>query len=453
MRIELLNDFGKTDEFCRGPNLRYLASCFRSFSCVSATTDLPAVAPDKILIFCLAATGSNLLNLLPVAKEAQRRGLLGGIVTGEAVERTNPGAFKEFPVVVSERDLCRRVGMKFLPGSLARAIKRLNRIVRWLNVRHDHSALRVRQNFGAYLKLMVQAERSQIIWRRLLSQWKPSSILTTSDFYPFEFHLIAEAKKLGIPSAILQHGEPNDVVVWPTYADTFLAWGKSYEEQLIKRGAPEERVKITGMPSSDAWFNRAKPAGTDSKKTQGGCLVLSHTQDRIEDAELFERFGQCLKETIEKTPSVKWKIKLHPSEDDTFYRETGLSALTQVEILPRNISLEESVLGSDVVCTIRSTAGLQAMMLQKPVVVLDLARTAPVTWPLQGGGIYAKCANDFSTLVNQLVSDQAVLHSLLEQQQAFLGLKFAHRGNATAAVVDCLTIQKRKTGTHPSPLQ
>ena len=444
LRIELLNDFGKVDEFSRGPNKRHLAACIRSNLTRKRKPNMPPVVRHKPVIFFPAASSSNLQNLLPVAREAKRRNLLGGIVLGEAVQRGDLRVFDEFPAVVHERDLGGQIGIGFLPQSFQRAVRRLKWMIAWLR-RHDaHCAKRVRQNYGSYLRLMVTAERAQITCRDLLSTWQPSGILSTSDFYPFEFQFIWQARKLGIPTSILQHGEPNDVVVWPTYADSFLAWGESYREQFLKRGAAADRLHVTGMPASDALFLHSEAkAGTAPEASHPVCLVLSHTQDRIEDSVTFEEFGRCLADTIRLIPGIKWRIKLHPSEDNSFYRERGLTNLAQVEVLPREVSLEQAVNESAVVCTIRSTAGLQAMMLQKPVIVLDLIKQAapPVTWPLQGGGVFAKDAEEFRMEVNRLVSDDKFLDSVLTNQRQFLDLKFAHRGKAAAAVVDYLQAQ------------
>ena len=239
LRIELLNDFGKLDEFSRGPNLRHLAACFRSFLRDGKRENIPPAIPHKPVIFFPATSGSNLLNLLPVAQEARRRDLLGGIVTAAAVQRGDPETFKEFAAVVSERTLNAQLGLGFLAGSFQRAGWRLRRLLSWLQQRDAHCALRVRQNYGAYLRMMINAERARIVCRDLLLAWQPSCILSTSDFYPFEFQFIWQARKLGIPTSLLQHGEPNDVVLWPTYAETFLAWGESYREKIRSRRAPD----------------------------------------------------------------------------------------------------------------------------------------------------------------------------------------------------------------------
>jgi hypothetical protein len=204
------------------------------------------------------------------------------------------------------------------------------------------------------------------------------------------------------------------------------------------------------MPASDDLFLRAdQPANLVKNGMSPSCLVFSHTQDRIEEAALFEDFGRCLVETIRSTPGVKWRIRLHPAEDDSFYRELEISRFQNVEISARDISLEQAVEAASVVCTIRSTAGLQAMMLQKPLIVLNLASLSgpPVAWPIHGGGLYAKNADEFGKNLARLISDETFRCSLLASQSAFLDKTFANRGRAAATIVDYLEEQTAARAT------
>jgi hypothetical protein len=393
------------------------------------------------MILIPATSGSNLLNLLPVAQDARRRGILGGIVAGESFQKTGSTVLDEFEHVVSETDLRSLVGVGFLSKSLARAAGRLKRLINNLNVYNPACARRIKQNYGSYIRSMVVSEGMGLAYRQLFSMWQPSFVLSTSDFWPAEFQCCWQAKRRGIPTAILQHGVMSDVSVWPTYHDTFLAWGETFREQLLAQGATTERIRVLGMPASDDLFARSKLAANKTTKGEAPvCLVFSHTQDRIEESALFEEFGQCLAETIRSTPGVKWKIKLHPAEDDSFYHERGISKLEQLEILPRHISLEQAVEDATVACTIRSTAGMQAMMLQKPLIVLNLSSLAgqPVTWPTQGGGIYIKTAVEFKKALERLTNDKDYVCSLLTSQDEFLNKTFANKGSAACAIVDFL---------------
>lgn len=439
LRIALLNDFGKTDAYGKGDNFKQLFASLKAFQPLRRKASLCQPPRGKAMILFPGASGSNLLNLLPVAEEARRQGVLGGIVAGENFQTVKSAALDGFDNVVSENSLRSLAGAGFLPGSLLRAGRRLQRLIKMIARHNPHCAKRVRQNYGSYVRLMLLSEGMGLAYQKLLAHWRPSVILSTSDFWPAEFQCCWQARKLGIPTAILQHGVINDMCVWPTYHDFFLAWGDSFRDQLLGHGATNDRVRVLGMPGSDNLFTRAKH--TEDKLDQAPvCLILSHTQDRVEEAALFEEFGQCLIEAIRSMPAVKWMIRLHPSEDDSFYRERGISSLAGVEIVRREISLEQSVDEASVVCTIRSTAGMQAMMLQKPLLVLDLAALSspPVAWPAQGGGLYVKTAEEIKKVLGQLSADKTFARSLLASQDAFLNKTFASRGKAAVAITNFL---------------
>ena len=439
LRIALLNDFGKADDFGKGANFRQLAACLKSFLPFRKRAPIVQAPPGKPMILIPATTGSNLANLLPVAKEAWRRGLLGGIVAGESFQKTRSEALAGFEHVVSETALRSLVGIGFLPKSLARASRRLKWLIEQLNQHDPHCAKLVKQNYGSYIRLMVLSEGMGIAYKKLLSAWRPSIMISTSDFWPSEFQCCHQANQLGIPTAILQHGVISDLSVWPTYHNTFLAWGEMFRKELIQLGAPANRIRVAGMPASDLLFARSGQVTYKVGPTPV-CLVLSHTQDRIEEVARFDEFGRCLAEAICSMPGIKWKIRLHPAESDSFYRERGITELNAVEIVSRDVSLEESIADASVVCTIRSTAGTQAMMMRKPLLILHVPALSapPVPWPMQGGGLYVKDATAIKTSFNRLVTDKAFADSLLASQDAFLGKAFACRGKAAAAIVDFL---------------
>ena len=114
-----------------------------------------------------------------------------------------------------------------------------------------------------------------------------------------------------------------------------------------------------------------------------------------------------------------------------------------MQIQSRNISLDDAVAEADVVCTIRSTAGLQAMMMRRPLIVLDLTPSVEcsVWWPFYGGGLAVKNSHAFKTAFDQLMNNPESRKSLLKSQQEFLDKSFANKGNAAAVIVDYLEEQ------------
>jgi CDP-glycerol glycerophosphotransferase (TagB/SpsB family) len=234
------------------------------------------------------------------------------------------------------------------------------------------------------------------------------------------------------------------VTYWPAYAETLLIWGPVFQQKLQSLGAPVNRLRICGMPAADSLFNRFQNQSSKAANSAAPvCLVFSHAHDRSEEPATFAAYARFLQEAILLLPRVQWRIRLHPAEDDSFYRGLGLAGHSRVQIQSRNISLDEAVAEADVVCTIRSTAGLQAMMMWRPVIVLDLTAgdECSVWWPLHGGGLAVKNSEEFKMAFDQLVDNSGFRDSLLKSQQEFLDKSFANKGNAAAAIVDYLEEQ------------
>ena len=197
-------------------------------------------------------------------------------------------------------------------------------------------------------------------------------------------------------------------------------------------------------------FNRFKtPHNKMTNPDSPKCLLFSHAHERLEDPLIFKAFAAVLGQAIELMPQMQWIIRLHPGEDDSFYQELGLVGHPRVQIQPRRISLEEAVAEADVTCTIRSTAGLQAMMMQRPLLIIDLVTNAEcsVWWPLHGGGLAAKTPQDFKMHCSRLVEDPTFRASVLNLQREFLDRTFANKGRAAAGVVDYLA---EKTPSNPT---
>jgi len=97
---------------------------------------------------------------------------------------------------------------------------------------------------------------------------------------------------------------------------------------------------------------------------------------------------------------------------------------------------------ADVVCTIRSTAGLQAMMMQRPVVVIDLTPEC-VWWPAQGGGAAAKDSSSFKNVFDHLIDDADFRTATLDSQGVFLNKAFANKGRAASSIVDYMEEKTR----------
>jgi hypothetical protein len=396
-------------------------------------------SPKGRALFCFPhRSASNINNLLPVAREALHRGLLGGILTTQDVSKE----LQEFAGVTPIVSVEQVIGQLSLPERIKNAAcvaKEYRKITSALS-RHlpGFRLTRRRARLVGELALSV-LYGSACKW--ILDNWLPSCVISTTDFWPLEHQLCRQASSRKIPSVVVQHGVI-DEFWWPFVADLYCMWGDAHADQMRRLGAPSERLRILGMPAVDSLFERANAGKCGQRRNgvQPVCLLLSQTNGKTYEPEIFRSYQQFLTEAINLMSNITWKVKLHPLEDDSFYREMGDAVYRQLTFHPKRVSLEEAVNDADVATTVFSTAGLESMIMNRPMIV------APATprvqelawWPRIGGGTYAASAQDFQAQLTKLTSDPDHWARQISEQRKFLSKNFANQGHAAEHIVDLL---------------
>jgi hypothetical protein len=389
-------------------------------------------------LFCLPhRTPSNVNNFLPVAREAHRRALLGGIFTAQNLSEE----LKEFAGNVPMVSAVELVGQLALlerwhiAVRAAKAYKQLTAALIKIVPRFRMTGRRL-----AVFRMVLDSLFYGAVCKRLLDNWSPNCVFSTSDFWPFEHQLCRQASLQGIPSAIIQHGTI-DYIWWPFVADFYYMWGEAHVEQMLNIGAPAERMKALGMPATDKFFLRAensrpKPGNQESPV----CLLLSMTNGISAEPEVFRSYREFLVEAMRLMPFVTWKVKFHPVEDDSFYRAMGDDIFSRLKFHARDLPLEQAVSDADIVTTVYSTAGMEAMVMNKPVIIAPAtARVHELAWwPSMGGGTYAATAEEFQAQINKLISDRDYRARQIAEQREFLSKSFANQGHAAERIVDML---------------
>jgi len=201
------------------------------------------------------------------------------------------------------------------------------------------------------------------------------------------------------------------------------------------------------MPATDRFFLRAESAQQKAvSKEAPVCLLLSMTNGISAEPEIFGNYREFLAEAMRLIPSITWKVKFHPVEDDSFYRAMGDEIYGRLKFHPRDLPLELAVNDADIVTTVYSTAGMEAMVMDKPVIIAPAtARVHELAWwPSMGGGTYAATAQDFQAQVTKLISDQEYRTRQIAEQRQFLSKSFANQGHAAERIVDMLEQYSRR---------
>ena len=409
---------------------------------------VPAGRKGCPLFAFLYDTPANTNNLLPVFQAAQKRGLRPYVLSGEGFDLSRKG-FTGASGSVGVREIRSLTTTTEWLAALTGARKHFAAVSAEFERQAPQCIPLIRKGRAGIESELALAMVATLGLTRIYTNWQPSFVISTSNMWPFDCAVFDQAARLGIPSFVVQHGVTNRYW-WPFVASKMLLWGKAFEKELLNLGAPAAQLAIGGMPAADHLFSRYQDVSRDVGKTASSFLILSDTQTRHLYPEPYDKFRILFKAVVAATPTIRWSIKLHPLEDDSFYREMLGGRFPNFSILPKATSLEDAVRQSDVACTLWSTSGLESMMMRRPLLVFDLDPMVyeHAWWPQCGGGTYAPTTEAVLAFVRKASSDPHFIAELVTRQDQFLAENFANPGRAAEAVLDTIeeAVRTSKSG-------
>jgi hypothetical protein len=201
---------------------------------------------------------------------------------------------------------------------------------------------------------------------------------------------VAACRAAGVPTVAIQHG-----IVYPKYysyrhdadeaacprPDRTAVFGEAAARLLraIGRYAPQSLV-TTGSPKFDdlvrlarerdrAALRRSLGVGEDERLV----VVASRFRAIRDTHQAIGTAFPALVRAVESLPGVRMLVKPHPAEPATAYdavlrREGGRRA----RVLPAGSDLVEALHAADALVTVESLSAVEALVLGRPVVILNL---------------------------------------------------------------------------------
>lgn len=250
--------------------------------------------------------------------------------------------------------------------------------------------------FRRFKTELVSGYENFQLFKETLTDIKPSIFVLYNEHSVFGRSAILAAKKMGIPIVALQHGNMSlasldgylitrDSICPETQEDLsakcchlstiFSAYTNDDKKLLIKLGGySEKRIIVTSCPRWDVilnkdCFNRKEFLNNlelnDEKKT---VTILSQALPTIKNRDFFNREILEAIEKNHKDIQVIWKP--HPREDEQEIREIIKKYMIKDIIVQKDLPLFDVLNVSDIVITIHSTAGLEALLFDKPLITL-----------------------------------------------------------------------------------
>ncbi len=209
--------------------------------------------------------------------------------------------------------------------------------------------------------------------QRALDSWAPELVVVPYDGNPPERMLLYEARRRGIPSALVQHGLPTHCRprLVDTQADHLFIGGTVAVGAYLSLGVARERIHVTGFPLLDRYSGalRRRPV-VPQVVVVGYCAPVR--ENILPVVELVRRHER-----------VRIVVKTHPGEPGALYREILGQRLDARCVLEERRLLAEVLRESSLVIGGLSTSMIEAMAMGLPVVLVNL-QASDATAPFDG---------------------------------------------------------------------
>ncbi|MGX9290901.1 capsular polysaccharide export protein, LipB/KpsS family [Bacillus sp. A015] len=265
---------------------------------------------------------------------------------------------------------------------------------------------------------------------------------TTEDVYSRVLAL--QTVKRQITSICLQHGAlMGDEAFLPIFTTAHGVFGKYEKDWYEDKGCRPEQVEVTGHPRFDLVQER-KPLQQDllfrklnfspAKKT-----VLVATQPF---SEAF--YGDILK-TLSKRKDIQLIIKPHPLEiikNLVHDYEAIERAMSHVRLIKKEIDLYDLLPYMDMVITLTSTVGLEAMLFEKSVLIGKMSQGRRYPYYESLGSYHIENPIKLAEKAVLTLSDEREMKLAKQQGALFVKENYPHARSTDVL----LSLLKTKTG-------
>ncbi|MBI5144910.1 MAG: CDP-glycerol glycerophosphotransferase family protein [Candidatus Omnitrophica bacterium] len=231
---------------------------------------------------------------------------------------------------------------------------------------------------------------------RFLKNKSVKAIVLRHDLWELQKTCVLLAKRLQVPTIVIQHGifgEKGEEIV---FADKIAVWGRLCSQIYEALGTDPAKCFVTGNPRLDAFYNQEPKFSR-----QEVCRMLGLGQDKktlLLASGLFRSFLSSymtgdennviiyeLIRIMKELPQYQLIIKLHPYENALFSEEVVKYLKVKNVSVVKNFDLLSLINSCDLFVTKRSSLGLKAMVLDKPVIVVNFEKRKEINPYVRSG--------------------------------------------------------------------
>lgn len=247
----------------------------------------------------------------------------------------------------------------------------------------------VKPQFDAYFTARLKSHlRDYFLLKSLLEKERPSVVLYPAEMSEFGRELFHLCKKAGVKTLAIQHGVfGNWLNVYHTKKELSgrsacpmptktAVYGHAFRDTLVKKcNYPKNSVVVTGAQR----FDRIAEKGTNIGKELGipeNKNILTLITSPVPRGEN-EALTKAVFLAVKSFSDTQMVVKIHPNESDSVYHDMKRQ-LASDAIIVRDIDLYDVIRSSAATMTYLSTAGMESILLGKPLIVVNLSGRADV---------------------------------------------------------------------------
>jgi len=285
------------------------------------------------------------------------------------------------------------------------------------DVRYDATSLITK----VFTKVRIYTD----IYFDLISNVQPNVVILLNEITLQDRLMGLVSTLAGTPSVSIQHGLFIGYVYHKLATDKIIVWGQEPKKFWENIGCLPERIISVGAFAHESWkIKKQYHLQSTTKNTNPRVLFLGQNPAAFISPSMHSKTVSAIFQAIQALPDYYFIVKPHPGENPTPYHLEGerLEGSKNHEILNGG-SIEQTILESDLVITVFSTAGLEAMLLERPVLVLNLSHEPPLA-PYVSAAELVTSAHLLPQAIQKILDNPEYRRTLVDAGKKYAGAYF-----------------------------
>lgn len=282
---------------------------------------------------------------------------------------------------------------------------------------------------------------------KALQYLKPKVLVANDDILIFKPHVSLDSGLIVVQSAsITEYSEKNKQTLFSSFLDNamlsdyFCVSGFRHESLKRRFLRDSRKIVVTGQPRFDRLVNAERFYDEDEIHTElrlikGKRVLLWTTDTHSLTSEENNENIFAMYQAVNLLKNTQLVIKLHPGEDQqaTLYRNDH----SYVPIIAKgDQDLYKLLFVCDLMITKSSTSAVEAAIMDKPIIILNLSGTPDIVPYVENGialGVYRK--KDLAPTIEGVLSNAEVREKLARERKKFVNeYSYVQDGRASERV-------------------